>query len=137
MNGKTIGEPFQDLRTTQDLIPQAAMWRGWRSGQGHHGSSSGDATLDDGLLTIQGERHTAHGAVGEKVHRSERGYGVFRLSVTLPSSHVRADKTEAWALDGVLEILAPKGPGVQAGRIQVRIGPGHAAPVPERNGPQQ
>jgi HSP20 family protein len=65
-------------------------------------------TLEDGLLTIQGERHRARGAAGDKVHRSERSYGVFRRSVTLPSSHVEADKTEVQVRDGVLRILVPK-----------------------------
>ena len=80
-----------------------------------------EITFEDGLLTIQGERHFAHDADGEKVHRAERRYGAFRRSITLPS-HVEADKIEASAQDGVLQILVPKAKEVQAKRIKVRAG---------------
>lgn len=92
------------------------------------GVRTGDVgiTLEDGLLTIQGARQAPPGAAGEKMHRSERRYGVFHRSVTLPGSHASADKTEARARDGVLRILVPKAPGsrVRAGRVQVRISHG-------------
>jgi HSP20 family protein len=77
--------------------------------------------LQDGLLTIQGERHPASGTAGEKVHRSESRYGTFRRSITMPS-HVQADKIEALAQDGVLQILVPKAKEMHATRIQVRHG---------------
>jgi HSP20 family protein len=64
-------------------------------------------TFQDGLLTTQGERHPATDAADEKVHRAERHYGAFRRSITLPS-HVRTDKIEASAQDGVLLILVPR-----------------------------
>ena len=89
-----------------------------------------EITMADGLLTIQGERHAAREAAGEKIHRSERGYGVFRRSVALPSSHVDADKTEASARDGVLEILVPKAAEAQAALIRVRVSQGNAVLAP-------
>jgi HSP20 family protein len=85
-----------------------------------------EITFGDGLLTIQGERHAAREASGERVHRSERCYGAFRRSITLPS-HVQAAKIEAMAQDGVLQILVPKAPDVQAKRIPVRVGQSGAA----------
>jgi HSP20 family protein len=85
-----------------------------------------EITFEDGLLTIQGERHFAHDSAGEKVHRIERRYGAFRRSITLPS-HVKADAIEASAQDGVLQILVPKAEEVHAKRIQVRAGKGKAA----------
>jgi HSP20 family protein len=85
------------------------------------GTEDLEITLQDGLLTIQGERHPAADAPGEKVHRAERRHGAFRRSITLPS-HVQADKIEASAQDGVLQILVPKAPEVRAQRIQVRAG---------------
>src|SRR6202035_5986025 len=66
-----------------------------------------EITFQDGLLTIQGERHAEHNPAAEKVHRAERRYGAFRRSITLPS-HVMADAIEASAQDGVLQILVPK-----------------------------
>jgi HSP20 family protein len=88
-----------------------------------------EITFEDGLLTIQGERHPTHDAAGEKVHRAERRYGAFRRSITLPS-HVEADKIEAAAQDGVLQILVPKAQEVQAKRITVHAGQPQSALTP-------
>jgi len=87
------------------------------------GVSAGDVevSFDDGLLTIQGERHRAKEASAEQVHLSERRQGRFRRSITLPS-HVEADKIEASAQDGVLQILVPKRREDRGRRIQVRAG---------------
>ncbi len=93
--------------------------------------------MADGLLTIRGERHAAREAAGEKVHRSERGYGVFLRSLALPSSHVEADETEASVRDGVLEILVPKAADAQAALIRVRVSQGNAVPAPGRNGQER
>ena len=90
------------------------------------GTSDVEITYQDGLLTIQGERHPAGGTADEKVHRAERRFGTFRRSITLPS-HVQADKIEASAQDGVLLILVPKAKEAHAKRIQVRAGKGKAA----------
>ena len=46
---------------------------------------------------------------------------MFRRSITMPS-HVQADKIEALAQDGVLQILVPKAKEMHATRIQVRHG---------------
>jgi len=72
-----------------------------------------EITFQDGLLTIQGERHDAHHSSEEMVHRVERRYGRFLRSITLPT-HVMADAIEASTQDGVLQILVPKAPEVQA-----------------------
>jgi len=88
-----------------------------------------EITVEDGLMTIQGERRIAHDSADEKVHRSERRYGAFCRSITLPS-HVMADAIEASAQDGVLQVLVPKAPEVHAKRIQVRVGQQRAALTP-------
>src|SRR6266480_4603408 len=77
--------------------------------------------FEDGLLTIQGERHPAGDPAAEKVHRAERRHGAFRRLITLPR-HVQADAIEATAHDGVLQILVPKAPEMHAKRIQVQRG---------------
>ena len=87
-----------------------------------------EITFEDGLLTIQDERHRASYADGNKAHRVERRYGAFRRSITLPS-HVEADKIETSAQDGVLQVLVPKAQEVQAKHITVRAGQGHAAVI--------
>jgi HSP20 family protein len=92
-----------------------------------------EITFQDGLLTIQGERHDAHDSAEEKVHRVERRYGPFLRSITLPT-HVMADAIEASTQDGVLQILVPKAPEVQARRIQVHASQKHANPAPAIEG---
>jgi len=150
-------------RTGRVEVPRVVGGRGWRAGEKREGtawrpavdiSEGGDAyrvtveipgikageveiTMADGLMTIQGERHAAREAAGEKTHRSERGYGVFRRSLTLPSSHVEADKTEASVRDGVLEILVPKAAEAQATLIRVRVSQENAVPAPRRDGQER
>ena len=158
MTVMTSWDLFEDLRAAQDEM-RMARGRGWRPGQQHDGGTSPAAwapavdiserkdaylvavdlpgvkpdeveiTLEDGLLTIQGERHFAHDSAEEKMHRTERFYGAFRRSITLPS-HVEADKIEASAQDGVLQIMVPKAPEVQTKRVQVRVGQGRTALKP-------
>ena len=82
-----------------------------------------EVTFQDGLLTIQGERHPVDDVPGDKAHRAERRYGAFRRSVTLPGD-VHADKIDATTQDGVLQILVPKTREVQAKHIQVHSRPG-------------
>jgi len=80
-----------------------------------------EITLEDGLLTIQGERHFAHDSSEQHFHRVERRYGAFRRSITLPA-HVMAEGIEALVDNGVLQILVPKMEEATAQRIQVRQG---------------
>ena len=80
-----------------------------------------EITLEDGLLTIQGERHFAHDSSEEQVHRVERSSGAFRRSIILPA-HVMADEVEATIEDGVLRILVPKAEQAKPKRIQVTPG---------------
>jgi len=78
-------------------------------------------TLEDGLLTIQGERHFAHDSSEQQFHRIERRYGAFRRSITLPAQ-VMAEQIEAMVDNGVLQILVPKMEEAKPKRIQVRPG---------------
>jgi HSP20 family protein len=81
-----------------------------------------DITLEDGLLTIQGERQFTSESSEQQFHRVERRYGAFRRSITLPT-HVMAEGIEASFEDGVLQILVPKPEEATPKRIQVRPGP--------------
>ena len=78
-----------------------------------------EITLEDGLLTIQGERYFAHDSSEQHFHRVERRYGAFRRSITLPA-HVMADGIEASTDNGVLQILVPKMEEATPKRIKVR-----------------
>jgi len=78
-------------------------------------------TLEDGLLTIQGERHFAHDSSEQQFHRIERHYGAFRRAITLPAQ-VQAEQIEASFDNGVLQVLVPKMEEATPKRIQVRQG---------------
>jgi HSP20 family protein len=80
-----------------------------------------DITMEDGLLTIQGERHFAHDSSEQQFHRVERRYGAFRRSITLPAQ-VQAEQIQASFDNGVLQIVVPKAEEAKPKRIQVRPG---------------
>jgi len=154
----TAWDLFEDLRAAQDEMLRA-RGQGWRPSQRFTSGTTPavwaptidiserkdaylvavelpgvkaddlEITFEDGLLTIQGERRFAHDSAEEKMHRTERYYGAFRRSITLPS-HVEADKIEASVQDGMLQVLVPKAPDVQPKRIQVRAGQGRTVLAP-------
>ena len=64
-------------------------------------------------LTIKGEKHTEHEekkeSEGRVVHRTERSYGAFQRTLTVPYQ-VEPDQVSAEFKDGVLTITLPKSP---------------------------
>ena len=80
-----------------------------------------DLTLEDGLLTIQGERQFTSESSEQQFHRVERRYGAFRRSITLPAQ-VMAEGIQASFEDGVLQMVLPKAEESTPKRIQVRSG---------------
>jgi HSP20 family protein len=80
-----------------------------------------EITLEDGLLTIQGERQFTSESSEEQFHRIERRYGAFRRSITLPAQ-VQAEQIQASFDNGVLQIVVPKMEEAKPKRIQVRPG---------------
>jgi len=80
-----------------------------------------EITMEDGLLTIQGERQFTSESSEQQFHRVERRYGAFRRSITLPA-HVMAEGIQALVDNGVLQVLVPKMEEAKPKRIQVRPG---------------
>jgi HSP20 family protein len=80
-----------------------------------------DITMEDGLLTIQGERQLTSQSSEQRFHRVERRYGAFRRSITLPAQ-VQAEQIEASFDNGVLQIVVPKMEEATPKRIQIRPG---------------
>jgi HSP20 family protein len=64
-------------------------------------------TLDDGMLTISGERKQKTEDKSEKLHRVESLYGKFSRSFTLPES-ADADSIRAESKDGVITVHVAK-----------------------------
>jgi HSP20 family protein len=63
--------------------------------------------FDDGVLTIKGERKVEKEEKGDKVHRTERYFGMFERSFVLPED-VDTKTIRAEAKEGVLTIHLPR-----------------------------
>jgi HSP20 family protein len=77
--------------------------------------------LEDGALTVSGERKAEHEERGEGFHRVERSFGAFSRSLTLPKG-VDADAVAASFDRGVLEIRIPKPEARKPRRITIANG---------------
>lgn len=66
-----------------------------------------EITLEEGVLTVKGERNTGTDISGEGYRRRERTHGTFMRQFTLPDT-VDAGNISAAVQDGVLEIEIPK-----------------------------
>ena len=77
-----------------------------------------DITLDNGVLTISGERKFSAGEAEAISHRSERTQGAFHRRFILPDT-VDAEGVKATGQNGVLEISIPKQAKAQPRRIKV------------------
>lgn len=64
-------------------------------------------TLDDGMITIKGERKQHKDDKNEKFHRVESFYGSFERSFSLPDN-VNADTIKCESKDGILTVHIPK-----------------------------
>ena len=77
-------------------------------------------SLEDGTLTISGERKVEKRTEETSVHRVERFSGRFERSVTLPAT-VSAEKVKATYTDGVLTLTLPKTEQAKPKRIDVTL----------------
>jgi HSP20 family protein len=74
--------------------------------------------LEDGTLTVSGERKAEHESRGEGYHRVERAFGGFSRSLTLPKG-TDGDAVSASFDRGVLEIRIPKPEERKPRRIEI------------------
>ncbi len=77
-------------------------------------------TLENGVLTIQGERRQPQTEAGRKHHRIETSYGRFVRSFTLPDT-VEAGNVRAEYADGMLHLHLPKSEKAKPRQIDVKI----------------
>lgn len=78
-----------------------------------------EVTMEQGVLTIKGERSSDKEEAHEGYRRVERVRGTFYRRFSLPDS-ADAEHIEAKGKDGVLEIVLPKLEKVQPRRISVK-----------------
>jgi HSP20 family protein len=76
--------------------------------------------LQDGVLTLQGERKQEKEEEGRKFHRIERSYGTFVRAFTLPEE-VAEDKLKAEFKDGMLLVHLPKSERAKPKAIEVKV----------------
>jgi HSP20 family protein len=76
--------------------------------------------VQEGVLTIQGERKKEITENGKKFHRVERMYGSFLRSFALPDD-VAEDKVKAEFKDGMLLVHLPKTEKPKAKVVEVKV----------------
>jgi HSP20 family protein len=77
-------------------------------------------TVDNGILTIRGDRKQEKTDNGKKFHRIERHYGSFTRSFTLPDN-VDETNVKASFKDGMLKLQIHKTEEVKAKAIEVKV----------------
>ena len=77
-------------------------------------------TVENGVLTLQGERKQEKEEKGKKFHRIERSYGSFLRTFTVP---LDTDETKVAAdfKDGILKVHLPKTEKPRPKAIEVRV----------------
>lgn len=79
-----------------------------------------EVNMDKGVLSIRGERKTAHTVEDGKYTRVERAHGVFHRRFALPDS-ANPDGIRAAGKHGVLEIEIPKRPEQTPRKIDIEV----------------
>jgi HSP20 family protein len=77
-----------------------------------------DISMENGVLTVSGQRYQEASDDTGGAKRLERSHGRFYRRFTLPET-ASADEITARCTDGILEVVIPKQPEVKARRITV------------------
>lgn len=140
---------WEPMREIEDMFDRYTRAMGWPSNRGQELITTGDwsprvdisetdnefivkaeipevkkedvkVSVDNGVLTIQGERKQEKEEKGEKFHRVERYYGSFVRSFTLPDN-VDETKVKATFKDGMLNLQIPKTAETKPKAIEVKV----------------
>ena len=79
-----------------------------------------DVRLEDGTLTVRGERKLEREEKREGYHRIERAYGTFARSFSLPAT-LDPEKVTAEHKNGVLRIFVPRRAEARPKSINVKV----------------
>lgn len=77
-------------------------------------------SLDEGVLTIEGERRQEKEEKNERIHRVERFYGTFCRSFNLPD-YTDASGIRAESKDGILSVHVPKLKVEKRKALQIKV----------------
>ena len=153
MNGLTRWDPFQELNWWSDRLnrilgpesrpartegEQALTYGNWMppvdivEGKDRiklnvelpgFKESQVNLTVENGMLTIKGERKFEKEDKEENYHRVERSYGTFVRSFTLPTS-IDQNRIQADFSDGILHVEMPKREETRPKQIPIAGGNG-------------
>lgn len=142
-------EPLREIEDMFDRYTRAMGSMGWPAQRGQELITTGDWTprvdisetdkefaikaelpevrkedvkvsVDNGVVTIQGERKQEKEEKGKKFHRVERYYGNFVRSFTLPDNIDEAS-VKASFKDGMLNLQIPKTEAAKPKSIEVKV----------------
>ena len=110
----TLGEwePKLDVAETKDSVTVKAELPGVEQ-------KDIAVSLQEGVLTIKGEKETEKEENDKQYHRVERSHGAFYRAIRLPVA-VEAGKVTATFKDGVVTITLPKAPQAKGTAIPVK-----------------
>jgi HSP20 family protein len=77
-------------------------------------------SIENGLLTIRGEKQQQAEETAERVHRYERSYGTFERSFALPTT-VDPERIDASYSHGLLTLTLPKAERARPREIPVKV----------------
>ena len=77
-------------------------------------------SVEEGVLTVSGERKFEKEEKGKKYHRVERAYGRYARSFTLPDD-ADPSKVTAEFKDGVLKVRLPKSEKAKPKSIEIKV----------------
>lgn len=80
-----------------------------------------DVTVENGILSLKGEKKIETESKDKNYHRIERSSGSFLRQFTLPEN-IESDKIQAHFSKGVLKVIVPKArePKAQAKKIEIK-----------------
>ena len=77
-----------------------------------------DVRIENGVLTLRGERKPAADVTEDNAFRLERTYGAFTRSFTLPRTVDGASVTASYK-DGILEVRVPKAESAKPKKVEI------------------
>jgi HSP20 family protein len=80
-----------------------------------------EVTLEDGVLTVSGERPAPPASEHEKLVRRERGHGTFTRKIRL-GRDVNRDAVSADYAHGILTVTLPKAEEAKPKKVAIRVG---------------
>jgi HSP20 family protein len=80
-------------------------------------------SVENNVLTVRGEKQQESTSEEENFYRTERSYGSFERSFSLPA-HADADHVQATLDNGVLTIKLPRREEARPREVQIEVGQG-------------